>query len=135
MSKKLLPLSIFVLLIMTPAGVSSGESDNCGNCYWEIQNVSSKPQGMESDVCYRCHDRVDEKRWAHGPIGVGQCMVCHDEPHESGSLAALTRESDKLCFYCHDENRLQQHISRVNSRDCVSCHDPHSGEDNLLLRQ
>ncbi len=160
MGKKLLPICILAMFVMVPAAVSMGksdglfsragsndssergvidssgssaDSDDCDDCYWKQQDTNSEPRGMESDVCYRCHNRVDEGEWAHGPIGAGQCVVCHDYPHVPGSLEALARESDALCFYCHDENRLQKHINSVNSRDCLSCHNPHSAEDNRLL--
>lgn len=108
-------------------------ASDCKICHVNVRRDGFKTSGMESNVCYRCHARVDGAEWVHGPIGVGQCSVCHD-PHGSKNAKFLTRTGHGLCTYCHDANRLQNHIATVNSKDCTGCHDPHGGADRDLLR-
>ncbi|MBI5117519.1 hypothetical protein HZA56_13670 [Candidatus Poribacteria bacterium] len=105
----------------------------CEACHRGAKDKDFRLQSKESDVCYKCHARVDDAAWAHGPVGIGQCSVCHD-PHGSEASEFLVRKREKLCTYCHEENGLQKHVAAVHSNDCTSCHDPHSSENNSLLR-
>lgn len=107
---------------------------DCNSCHPNAAKNGYKPQGMESDTCYKCHNRVDNAKWAHGPVGVGQCSVCHD-PHGSRIANFLRRQGERLCTFCHDQARLQTHIAAVGSRDCMGCHDPHGGTSTALLRK
>ncbi len=107
---------------------------DCDSCHPDAANKGFKAQGMESDGCYECHERVDKANWVHGPVGVGQCSVCH-EPHGSKTANFLRRHGDKLCMFCHDQDRLQTHITAVKSNDCMGCHDPHAAKNTALLRK
>ena len=85
---------------------------------------------MESNGCYKCHNRVDKDEWVHGPVGIGQCSPCHN-PHGSKDSKFLVRKGDRLCTYCHEEDRVETHGASDN---CMSCHDPHGGADMAMLK-
>lgn len=40
---------------------------------------------------------------------------------------------EKICSACHDEWAAQQHVPAVKGA-CVDCHDAHSGDRTMLLR-
>jgi predicted CXXCH cytochrome family protein len=150
MKGKALAIGILGISVMFLGSVSMGESfgsdpstdsnifaeqnKDCGVCEWKTPDSAPELANTESTVCYKCHDRVDDGAWAHGPVAVGQCLICHDDFHGPESVDSLTRQSDELCYYCHDASRLNQHVDQVNSSECVVCHNPHSSENSMLLR-
>jgi predicted CXXCH cytochrome family protein len=107
---------------------------NCATCHSNVQQDSYETVGMESTTCYECHNRVDGDEWVHGPVGIGECSVCHD-PHGSKSAQFLVRQGEKLCTYCHDQKRARKHTAEVNSNNCTGCHNPHGGASTAMLRQ
>ncbi len=103
---------------------------DCAACHSGGEKNCYETSGMESNGCYKCHNRVDKDEWVHGPVGIGQCSPCHD-PHGSKDAKFLLRKGDKLCTYCHEEDRVEKHEA---SKNCTSCHDPHGGADMALLK-
>ena len=152
---------VFVLSAVLLAGVSSGEQrglfseddpgsaaqlaqasypethksgDDCWDCDFKVQDMAHELRNTESALCYNCHDRVDEGAWVHGPVAVGECIICHDDFHGPEGIDSLSNEIGGVCYKCHDENRLSQHVTQMDSGDCAGCHNPHSSEDYRLLR-
>jgi predicted CXXCH cytochrome family protein len=107
---------------------------DCGTCHTDMARNGFRTSRMDSVACYKCHERLDNTEWVHGPVGVGQCAVCHD-PHGSVKPMFLTRRGEGLCIYCHDAGRTMKHAESVSSRKCIACHDPHGGEDTSMLRR
>ena len=107
---------------------------SCDTCHRNINNWNFQLTRAEDELCYDCHDRMDAQEWVHGPIGVGQCSICHD-PHGSKKRNFLTRKGDGLCFYCHNEVRMKMHVSEKKIKSCASCHDSHSAETQNLLKK
>jgi predicted CXXCH cytochrome family protein len=107
---------------------------DCTTCHSDAQQEGYDTVKMESNTCYECHNRVDEDEWVHGPVGIGECSVCHD-PHGSKNAQFLVRKGEKLCTYCHDARRVEKHIGKVNSSNCTGCHNPHGGATTTMLRQ
>jgi predicted CXXCH cytochrome family protein len=161
MNVKVLAIGIFALTAMLLAGVSAGApgglflenspdsfavpgqvspaetnegTEDCWDCDFKVRSMAEELSNTESALCYKCHDRVDEEAWVHGPVAVGECIICHDDFHGQDSAENLIQQSERACFNCHDENRLSQHAEEVISGNCVDCHNPHSSEDNRLLR-
>ena len=110
------------------------DDHDCDSCHKNAVSRNFRLKREESELCYGCHSRRDEEKWVHGPIGAGQCSICHD-PHGSKTPDFLTRKGDRLCYYCHSEARLGAHSDEKGSKSCAYCHNPHSGDTNLLLRK
>lgn len=87
---------------------------------------------VEAQLCRSCHDPKDVAKILHGPIGAGQCTVCHD-PHGSSRKGMLVAEARELCVSCHDQNRSRAHLERSGERPCTECHDPHGSGKQYLL--
>jgi predicted CXXCH cytochrome family protein len=85
-------------------------------------------------LCFRCHDLGLQKRYIHGPLASGGCLVCHD-PHSSRSRYLLVSESDDFCLHCHDRQSKggigAQHGLLEN---CTICHDAHMSDRKYLLK-
>jgi predicted CXXCH cytochrome family protein len=85
-------------------------------------------------LCFQCHDLNLNKRYVHGPIASGGCLVCHD-PHSSRYRNLLVSDSDSFCFGCHDQatvSRIDGHADLTMS--CTTCHDAHQSNEKYLLK-
>ena len=88
--------------------------------------------GPQDSVCYGCHPRKDTKKLVHGPLGSGECAVCHDT--QGSAHGAFTESPGRLCVSCHDQNASAGHIAKSRGKTCTACHDPHSSEKKFLIR-
>ena len=84
-------------------------------------------------LCYRCHKRLDTKKYVHGPLGSGECTSCHD-PHGSPNRALAIASPEALCPTCHDQASSKRHMKQSRGAGCAACHDPHSSDRNFLLK-
>jgi predicted CXXCH cytochrome family protein len=85
-------------------------------------------------LCSRCHELTAGKRYVHGPLASGGCLVCHD-PHSSRFRYLLVSDSDTFCLDCHD----RQSIAKIGAhqgvaQQCTACHDAHMSDKEYLLR-
>ncbi|NIS77384.1 MAG: hypothetical protein GTO00_07175 [Deltaproteobacteria bacterium] len=101
----------------------------CGDCHRQGYSVS-RP---EDSLCYRCHDKKDDKKFVHGPLGGGACAVCH-EPHGSRNAYFLKEDTRVLCISCHDQSSSRTHVLSAKNKKCEKCHNPHSSEEVNFLR-
>lgn len=86
------------------------------------------------ELCLTCHDLPRDKRYVHGPLAAGDCLVCH-RPHSSPNRYLLVSASDTFCFHCHasaDLTAVDGH--QGESATCTRCHDPHMSDRKYLLR-
>jgi predicted CXXCH cytochrome family protein len=70
--------------------------------------------------------------WIHYPYAERECVACHNEQ----SLGSMTEPEPGLCYICHmdlSEEYTYLH-GPVAGGYCSSCHDPHSAENEKLLR-
>jgi predicted CXXCH cytochrome family protein len=119
----------------------------CRSCHRADQAGTkvSIPAGRVETVCFGCH--VNSGKWpamshVHGPVGTGDCTICHD-PHGSNSQFQLwTDGKAKLCVVCHEDKKkfatpsakqkLQVHAI-LSARGCVVCHSPHASNYRFQL--
>lgn len=101
----------------------------CDDCHKTGYSVA-RP---EDSLCYRCHDKKDDKKFVHGPLAGGACAICH-EPHGSMRNHFLKSDTLVLCTSCHDQNMSKTHIESAKNRNCEKCHNPHSSEKEFFLR-
>ncbi|MCK4839095.1 MAG: hypothetical protein KAS94_09840 [Desulfobulbaceae bacterium] len=119
----------------------------CRSCHREdlAQTKVGVPSGKVETVCFSCH--INNSKWTamghiHGPVGTGDCTICHD-PHGSNSEFQLwTDGKAKLCVVCHEDKK--KYASRgvkqklkvhgiLSARGCVVCHSPHASEYRFQL--
>lgn len=92
------------------------------------------------ELCLECHTLKSAQRayeeglWLHGPVAEGSCTMCHS-PHESLNPYMLRVKPEEICIGCHSEGYIFNTEVHRGSRDCLSCHNPHLGEDMFLLEQ
>jgi predicted CXXCH cytochrome family protein len=115
---------------------------DCTNCHrWAKRGGFSTETHLIAPVpklCYNCHpDFTASASFVHGPVAVGQCLLCHsDPPHKSKIEHLLKEPQPKLCFLCHDVGMIElipAHLSQQTSA-CTDCHDPHAGPTKALLK-
>lgn len=118
----------------------------CRTCHQSGNDVNRLvvPTGKIEALCFDCH--VNEKKWIgmshiHGPVGTGDCTICHD-PHGSGSEYQLWADGTaKLCVVCHEgmkkfldggaKNFVVHGI--LNAQGCKACHSPHATDYRFQL--
>ncbi len=101
----------------------------CGDCHRQGYSIS-RP---EDSLCYRCHNKKDDKKFVHGPLAGGACAVCH-EPHGSRNAFFLKDDTRVLCISCHDQSSSRTHVLSAKNKKCEKCHNPHSSEEANFLR-
>jgi predicted CXXCH cytochrome family protein len=114
---------------------------DCHNCHSKRIRRSFSSQINLIDpipkLCYNCHaDFTKSAPFVHGPVAVGQCLVCHN-PHKSKIKHLLVAPEPGLCYQCHDVDTIKlipAHVSKQLS-DCTSCHDPHASSTKALLKE
>ncbi len=119
----------------------------CRSCHRDdlAQAKVGIPSGKVETVCFTCH--INNSKWVamahiHGPVGTGDCTICHD-PHGSNHKFQLwTDGRAKLCVICHEDKK--KYASRavkqklkvhgiLSARGCVVCHSPHATEYRFQL--
>ena len=105
----------------------------CGACHRSASDnalVAPKDQ-----LCQRCHEIRMDRRYVHGPLASGGCLVCHD-PHGSRHRYLLVDEPARFCAKCHDATsvaRVPAHAGHPEA--CTTCHDAHMSDRRFLLRE
>lgn len=102
----------------------------CKACH--PQGVGRTSPVSEAKLCHTCHDVKTGYKRLHGPLGAGQCSICHD-PHGSANPAFLVMGVRALCVQCHAQSRSQSHIDKSANKQCPECHNPHGSEKQFLL--
>jgi predicted CXXCH cytochrome family protein len=110
----------------------------------------------QPQMCKRCHEKTNfDGPVVHKPVQEGKCGSCHDS-HASDESSLLPKFSAASCVECHKDIKEGSHVVSGFTRkghplglsaqpaldpqrpgkpfDCVSCHEPHSGEFGKLLR-
>jgi predicted CXXCH cytochrome family protein len=119
---------------LSSSGHRTGNREQCLGCHLKNDDLSSGVMSAAPTLCYGCHDRIDDKRYVHGPLAVGDCLVCHD-PHRGYGAAHLRQEQPLLCGNCHAarENSATV-VCNASGKACVDCHDPHQSDTRYLLK-
>ncbi|MBI5014627.1 MAG: cytochrome C [Deltaproteobacteria bacterium] len=106
--------------------------------------ISSPPVFAEEGcVTDKCHQGMGKAQFVHGPVGAGQCVVCHTEgkpnhPTKSGSkdFKLAFGGGKDLCYACHNRMDANRVVHKpVATGDCIACHDPHQSNAELMLKK
>lgn len=111
----------------------------CDSCHlkskssqWAVPEfVAEVPQ-----LCYQCHDDTTAAdNYVHGPVAVGQCLLCHD-PHRAKNKQLLKKPQPELCFQCHNNVQVGKIPGHADDMEgtCTKCHDPHSSSVKAMLK-
>ncbi len=103
----------------------------CEGCHVRGSNRLIMPK---EQLCNVCHTLGTEKRYVHGPVNSGDCMICHD-PHVSAYRYLLISDETDFCFYCHEKNDVYaREVHNDHKALCTQCHDPHMSDNEYLLK-
>ncbi|MHC4082464.1 MAG: cytochrome c3 family protein, partial [Planctomycetota bacterium] len=112
----------------------------CEACHTLVDERSHRFELTEAppDLCYICHDPIQESEFMHGPVALGTCTVCHD-PHGAPNQFMLPEPGGELCFMCHSEMGTHVSSARVphgamDEQGCSACHDPHGASFRYQLK-
>lgn len=108
----------------------------CESCHGSASNESLRPDFMAA--CQKCHEpHFAYHRFGHAPTVVGACRFCHSM-HASQYEALLWAPQADLCMKCHPTQQDKDSSSGchrlTDAIACTACHDPHSAENQLLLK-
>ncbi|MBI5509870.1 MAG: cytochrome c3 family protein [Deltaproteobacteria bacterium] len=102
------------------------------------------------ELCYGCHQRLDDVPVKHPVIDQFGCVACHD-PHGTANDSYLIRPVNDLCAECHPLQKDGGHVPSVFEKkihkvtggmdpqrigkkfSCASCHNPHGSRRAKLL--
>ncbi|MCM2277346.1 MAG: cytochrome c3 family protein [Oligoflexia bacterium] len=132
------------LLLAATAGAAPSShppfaSKKCKSCHVLAPDKTPIPDQFiaeQPDLCYNCHDRVDENPIVHKAVKNGDCTDCH-MGHESPNRALLQDKIKPLCSQCHKAHSGKQpfgHSALDMRNSCVHCHFPHSSEKKKLMK-
>lgn len=85
-----------------------------------------------------CHLIQTKYSEVHEPVA-DNCLNCHEtkaktHPNQNKMDFKLKEDTPKLCYACHDPLNTLGHVhSPVEEGDCLSCHNPHSSDNEMLL--
>lgn len=85
-------------------------------------------------LCGRCHVLDLGKKYVHGPLNAGGCLLCHD-PHRSGHESLLLADSAVFCIGCHEHRSLgPTEGHEAGGPSCTACHEAHMSDREFLLK-
>jgi len=98
-------------------------------------------QASSKEICITCHeDKAKEIQTAkvQHPGAAGDCVDCHN-PHASRQPGLPKTNGVAICFTCHTDLEEQFRTKKVHHQPafetgCATCHTPHGGENEHLLR-
>lgn len=145
-------------------GAKGGVAWDCSSCHGpgqahiesadptKIVNPAKAEEGAVNETCLACHQGSSEPAHWRGSIhetaGLAcvSCHAVHYHPEKAGVHQAATATpswegtaTTQLCLKCHvaqrrSLNQRSTHPVRERKMDCASCHDPHGGTREKLLR-
>ena len=64
------------------------------------------------------------------------CTVCHVAKTQGDmTTLKLAMPKEQICFACHEKSsELKQHSTAIKG-SCLDCHDAHSSDQRMLLRE
>jgi predicted CXXCH cytochrome family protein len=93
------------------------------------------PGSLDKDAdCTSCHSAKMRGKSVHSAMQ-SPCNVCHVTTTQGDMmLVSLSMPKNKICFACHEQaSALRLHNPSVK-RQCMECHDAHSSDRRMLLR-
>lgn len=101
----------------------------CAPCHNMKPSADELRRAGPDNPCAACHRKMTEEKHVHGPVGVYQCLDCHDGASTPARYRAPVGDG-ALCNPCHFD-KAEQFAARkfihgpVQVGQCQWCHDPH----------
>jgi len=102
---------------------------------------SPTPAQTQNEVCITCHETHGRLGWFGSRHEAAQvsCASCH-QIHRAQDRVFNALAQQEACFTCHAKRRADtfkasSHPLRFGEMSCSSCHDPHNGNNDFLLRE
>jgi|SRR5579862_231553 len=120
-------ISISLSLLLALATLPASAAENHG--------VEHPGSVHADDNCSSCHADKSRGKSVHSAIELS-CTVCHLAKTD-GDMTTLTllMPKTKVCFACHEESWSVRQHRPVTTRPCLDCHDAHSSNRRMLLRE
>ena len=104
---------------------------------WATQVSAVEHPGAlhKDDNCSSCHASKTSGQSVHSAMAIS-CTVCH-LAQTQGDMTTLNliMPKEQICFACHEKSTALHLHSPVAKASCVECHDSHSSERRMLLRE
>ncbi len=95
----------------------------------------------QSCVTDKCHAQMGKTEYVHGPVGVGQCAVCHTKGKKNHPTKKAAQDfqfpakGKGLCYLCHEPMDTNDVVhAPVAKGECTACHDPHGSSAPKMLK-
>lgn len=96
--------------------------------------VEKPTSPQQTCVTSQCHADYSKNRYVHGPVGLGDCEVCHETVDEKKHTWQLTVEQNELCENCHSDQTTGKNLHKaLDVGKCTQCHNPHSSDNKFFL--
>jgi DmsE family decaheme c-type cytochrome len=140
--------------------LKDGRATKCDSCHGptekhmgsgkaeDIINPAKLPPAQVNEWCLRCHSRDQHTfAWRGGQHDRNDmsCLSCHNVHHAKSPEKLLANFTvEETCLNCHKEQRKalfqrSTHLFRTEQRNmkvgCTSCHNPHGGEAEKMLKE
>ncbi len=119
----------------------------CGSCHDLGPNNNNAKHLINTKIdqsCFQCH--VTGRKWGkmshvHGPVGTGDCTVCHDPHGEKYQYQLWANGKAEICVTCHTNKEKLIKNTPLGFRvhgiviggGCIACHSPHASENRFQL--
>lgn len=92
---------------------------------------------VQHNPCGKCHKRMLNKKYVHGPAGVLDCGGCHDSDTRPEKYL-VTKNDPELCNGCHEDKNAEFNRNKYvhgpgGAGLCRLCHDSHGSNEIAQL--
>jgi len=123
-----LSVAIIALSLLSPPAAMSASPN-------EHRSVEHPGSVHSDDNCSSCHADKARGESVHSAMALS-CNVCH-LAQTQGDMTTLTllMPKPKICFACHEQTLSVRQHRPVAQGLCLGCHDAHSSNQRMLLRE
>jgi len=124
-----------------PYDFHTGERESkCTSCHDFGQRKGNKePQEASQSPCVRCHKKLLDFKFVHGPASVWECTTCHSSTIK-GHKYRVSNPEQTLCYSCHSDAAVTWKAKKFlhgpfSMGTCSVCHNPHASDNDFFLRK
>ncbi len=135
----------------------AGLDQSCASCHANVAEHAKSQMAGETgatptlknktpkeinEICLTCHEKANQANYLgsmHARRNVA-CTTCHSvHSYKSDKAQLKTKTDTETCFTCHKSERAKSmrtshHPVREGKMGCTSCHNPHDGNANKMIK-